>query len=674
MLKWMIVTVLGLTLAACAKDGTIEVDNGKTDGGSVVFVLKGAKADVNTYANSVDPIGDESLVKDNKIYVYRFVSVTASGSEGTGTYVDQKEITLTSSGSTLTGRWPEVTGTDDYVYYVVANKGTASALDGTLTGMTENDFRELLTNVETATHMTAPATAAAPLLLTGVSQTMGISGTANVLLRRSVARFDLVNNMDNFTVKQIHVTDAKLKGKVFGVEAFETTTYLAAEIASLNVIDASTFTYETEGTDKIKKSVFYLYPTTVGSTTGTTGIAILGTYKGVDKLYYIHGPVDIIANSRYKLVISDSGIDEELKFSLEVSKWDEGTEDEFEKAGNYRLENMQFEAGAGNTGSLDAVNYEYIVSNDGTNAKFSFTVKSSTSAGVTITPMVTEGTPPSITMNIATASTITYGVPGYLNTVTFEVPGYIGTLPFKVQYKITERGNPIYSTLTIRTVIATPTKGVPAFGGILAVDPATGELNLDGNGYCVYFKWGSTVALQGGPVDGVNFKATEDILWVPAGFDVSLIDGSYASVPFADMDTYTDFPAQNNAAGLGDPCKLATKDGSVGGYRMPTGKPYNGGLEVPTLNPDQTLSIHNGVEGLWYNEGQPDAFFYPAAGYRAVRMINYSNKSSAGVYWTSTPSAGYPERAHYMPFTGSSIYPAFDLHRMYGMTIRCVPE
>jgi len=675
MLNWMLVVALGLTLASCAKDGTVEIDNGKTDGGSVVFVIKGAKADVNTYANSVDPIGDESLVKDNKIYVYRFVSVTASGSEGTGTYVDQKEITLTSSGSTLTGRWPEVTGTDDYVYYVVANKGNASALDGTLTGMTENDFRELLTNVQAATHMTAPATAAAPLLLTGISQTMGISGTANVTLRRSVARFDLVNNVDNFTIKEIHVTDAKLKGKVFGLEAFETTTYLTSEIASLNVIDASAFTYETEGTDKIKKSVFYLYPTTVGSTAGTTGIAILGNFKGVDKLYYIHGPADIIANSRYKLVVSDNGINEELKFSLEVSKWDEGTEEEFEKAGNYKIENMQFEAGAGNAGNLDAVKYQYIVANDGTDAKFSFTVKSSTAAGVTITPVVSEGTAPAITMNHSIATVITYGVPGYVNTFTFEVAGYTGTLPFQMQYKITEPGNSAYSTLTIRSLIATPVQGTPAFGGILAVDPATGELNLDGVGYCVYFKWGSTIAIQGGPIDNVNFNAAKDILWAPAGFDMTLIDGSWASVPYAtDVDYPSTFPAENAAAGLGDPCKLASKGGIVGGYKMPTGNPYNGGLEIPTLNADLAYSVVNGVEGLWYNEGQADAFFYPAAEYRAVRMVAYSNDGPAGLYWTSTPANS--TEAYRLTFTNDVVRgPSFKLNRgIYAMTIRCVPE
>lgn len=199
---------------------------------------------------------------------------------------------------------------------------------------------------------------------------------------------------------------------------------------------------------------------------------------------------------------------------------------------------------------------------------------------------------------------------------------------------------------------------VPAVAGILSYEAGGAGLNLDGRGKPLYFKWGSLIGTDASqPYSGAAFNAATDVLFIPATYaGAPILD--WASIPYGDQETYpTTFPPQDEAAGLGDPCKL------VGDFKMPAGNPY------VAVSGDGIWGVNdnNALGCTW------DTQFYPAGGSRG----NYGEWAGlvysvgrSGHYWSSTPSGA---GAYSLYFSSGSVIANAWYKRNHSFNVRCVP-
>jgi len=220
-------------------------------------------------------------------------------------------------------------------------------------------------------------------------------------------------------------------------------------------------------------------------------------------------------------------------------------------------------------------------------------------------------------------------------------------------------------TLNLTLIEDWKPKGVRAEQGILAVDD-NGELNLDGRGYIVYFRWGSAVAVFGRE-NGYVFEGKEDIAWIPPGFDIGSITGT--GVEAWDKINYATavsvYPDRTNSAdvakGLGDPCEFAIKDGQVGNYRIAKGNPYeqytDGGY----------VADYNGIAGRWSNYGNPQSQFYPFTGNIYDGRTRITN---TGYFWANAVYSA--DSGYNLSITNTGYNQSSQLWRGYGMAVRCV--
>ncbi len=208
-----------------------------------------------------------------------------------------------------------------------------------------------------------------------------------------------------------------------------------------------------------------------------------------------------------------------------------------------------------------------------------------------------------------------------------------------------------------------PTSGLLAPPGIIGIGTTTGRLTLDGSMeypgganekvYAVYFKWGSMVAVSG------TGSTPSNIAWVPPGFTATIT--SWANIPYG---TGTIFPAQNNSAGVGDPCKL-TQNAIPGSYRMPTGNPFEKFVN------GAWVANYNGASGRWSNYGSPQSQFYPAGGYRDNNGA-LSNVGATGYCWSTTTQNATTSYNLYIDISSGLTSNAN--FQAYGFFIRCILE
>lgn len=205
-----------------------------------------------------------------------------------------------------------------------------------------------------------------------------------------------------------------------------------------------------------------------------------------------------------------------------------------------------------------------------------------------------------------------------------------------------------------------PETGMKGPKDILCVD-ANGELNLDGRGYIVYFKWGSLIGIEGSTE---QFNASQ-IAWAPAGYNVSAIGDDWDKIPYA---TSGQMPATAPSTGLGDPCTLASKDGVTGGWMMPTGATW-----FDPLNPNSSGWVTREIQGVSIKGriNQSGSMFYPAAGER-VAGNGVSGINEQGHYWMNNDAISAP-MASAMNF-GSNFYNTLSQGRARSFPIRCVKK
>jgi len=472
--NYVLMAVLTLVIASCTKDAIID-EGGLTSGKGIRLVISGLNSgSVTTYAGEVDPIKDESLIKDNKVTLYQFAYTT----DGTGLFNAKYDVSLTANAQGKLESIVEVTGTgSEYVYYVVANATEAKAdtkLGTVSTSMKENDFLVLLTNeAASAEHLKTP------LLLTGRSDKKGLIGYCDVTLYRSVARFDIQSKADAqgryLDIKKVVITSAKTQGEIF-FDGPGTTSISTSQVKNLPEIAGATLSFtstgnsDNNGNDILEhKSVFYLYPTSVDITdTDATTISIVASYNGgADQVYTVNGPVDILPNSRYIL----TAIPGVFKLGLRVANWDEGSEHKFEELDDLRISGF---SATGGTGSIiDETNYRV---NPGENTKITFDLLASSKQG---TSFEVGGSAQNTTINVTDgplATDITYAVPGYKQSYTIDVVTG-DSRSFEIPVTITDIATGVNSTITLYGTNAPANSYIVSPGGSSLLFPVYTQVN-----------------------------------------------------------------------------------------------------------------------------------------------------------------------------------------------------
>jgi hypothetical protein len=145
--------------------------------------------------------------------------------------------------------------------------------------------------------------------------------------------------------------------------------------------------------------------------------------------------------------------------------------------------------------------------------------------------------------------------------------------------------------------------------------------------------------------------AQEAIIWVPQGYD-SPETWIWDDIPYDGDVTST----PNVATGKGDPCRLAMKDGVVGGYRMPTWTSldnWDGGMPKSKSQPFDKETIREGYPSpstVLYNNDH--SYFYLAnIGYRSHRTSNPQiNPPKAGYWSTGVAGKYWAANGYYLDF------------------------
>lgn len=254
--------------------------------------------------------------------------------------------------------------------------------------------------------------------------------------------------------------------------------------------------------------------------------------------------------------------------------------------------------------------------------------------------------------------------------------------------------------------------------------------------YAVYFKWGTMVAILGGP-DGDAFDAS-DVVWYPTretvGVNYTLPTGgftSWSSFSFATPTSGTTgyrIPSilQTITSGsAGDICRLVDggRYGNTAQWQTPTGKPWTTskliyGTYTPFgpqygdyANEDSAVAgdtyigwaaqrgrgtVMNWNATLKGAISDDQTFFLPVTGARFSNATNSDRtlnggtgdmrySTALGVYWTSSVTtnnlsamsgyaAYYDNLGFCVRFSAASVSPSKDLYRSYAIPVRCVPE
>lgn len=236
------------------------------------------------------------------------------------------------SSATTDGDFYKANGNDKIGALVaVTTDGTTGAITNESAATKESDFKAAYTR-----NLTAAATdiIATPLLMQGEGKTK-ISGSVskvNITLRRAMARFDIDNNTStsNLTIKTITIAKARKNASIWG----ETLTAVGdPDLMTYPVVKYDDKTNANKGTTE---SAIYVYP---GISDDASELIITGTYKSpstnqqVPVTYNVPiaktadggatTPIEIKANSRYKLHISDVS-QASIYGTFEVVDWTSG--------------------------------------------------------------------------------------------------------------------------------------------------------------------------------------------------------------------------------------------------------------------------------------------------------------------------------------------------------------
>lgn len=419
-----IVAAMALGASSCTKSSDIGggSEGDVTGSGKKITFTLPAKQGNLSYAEIATDDEKTLDMSDTRIYMFdndtKKMEAVLTGTDFRSASKDDKVL--------VTIEIPEEWEGDKKFYFI----GNASAADANMpdldTEFTETQMLALTTGTMSDTHL------ATPLLLTGISPVINDIQTApstvpgDVELYRSVARFDISNDVDanNVEIKKVLFEKVTRATYVFVYHRTGTTTNYTYILPEIDVDAAVSGKQEQE-------SLFYLYPTNIKADGTGSRLLLIGEVNGEEKVFSLR-PQDsngsyidfsIQPNKRYLISAVDP---ENLTFSLIVADWDEGEEIVGQPEDGLGSTGLVIGSGVltDGTTTVDA-GFTFTVASTG--AEFSFDVKSSSLTGVEtdVIPAVSEGFESygddKITVTTITETSITYAVPYYKTTVTVTI-------------------------------------------------------------------------------------------------------------------------------------------------------------------------------------------------------------------------------------------------------------
>lgn len=707
-IQLLMTAVLGATVLSCTAEQ--ELTHGKTDADNVAsgitFVFKGLNGGPITYAES--PIATEKEYEVKEIDAYMF-EYTEDGEDGKFlAKFANDQLSIANLGTEITLKLPILSeyGSDDKTFYFVANPSatTSIAVDG---DVTEKEFRQLISNAQTFDTNNRATNLATPLLFTGkttgpVDPTGYVTTNNTVTMKRRVARFDIVNNYPNFYIKGIYVSNANIQGYIFGNAEIPGaglgSVMSSGPLAYTNTIYKE---YETIGTDRMLRSVFYTYPGKIAD--GEMELAIIASVNtnatDQNQMFYVTPPaggIDINANYRYKLVVSEDITFGIMSLKLELADWDDD-DVEADIDAKKAMELTDFAVNAGDpdfaetpdASFWDEPSLTYDLSgtdaNDDPYVNFTFTVKNARE----IDPVLKQvrGTAAGVTAPKVTKTLyMTYGIEvGYYMTVQLPVLEQ----PKDIAYELTVTNKANFSeTATIRfeypmedawarsNIVWDATNNKLTFA-VTETDLATIPANSKG----AFFKQNSLLAYN--PTLVFNPTANS-YTWATAPY--------YGNRPAKQDNSFDSTAAYNGGTGfkadegLGDICRYITAQGWVEGkWRTPTIQEWidlyekNGKVWVTgatgTIKLGCLLGEDNAADGNSLSAPKGRTVAVPASGTKRSQDANGTYNHNVWCYYASstTLTADSSYLGYVMYFSPGSANPAMS-PTTSGRPVRCVRE
>lgn len=322
--NFLMATAIVFGLASCSKDIIVDEGGLPTTDAVLSFSFNKPQGALQTRADIATP--NEWYIATLDMYAFdKNTGAPIAVTTGDYTKVDgTRAYTIT-----MKPDWVTANLGKDINFYFVGNNTTSTqgAHAALVSAPNEMAFKNALTNELTlngakANLIHAVNGSTQNLLFSAVIEDVRLSGKVQKsgTLKRREARFDIVNTINaSFVVNKIYVTNASRNGFIF-----PTANAASPAITKASHVDiAGPSSYDVDG---LAASVFYLYPTQLGDT--ETTIVIEATAGSVTSLYQVKSEIEILANTRYKIVLDPAT----LTFNLVVADYEEGNELPVEEA------------------------------------------------------------------------------------------------------------------------------------------------------------------------------------------------------------------------------------------------------------------------------------------------------------------------------------------------------
>ncbi|MDH6304581.1 uncharacterized protein (TIGR02145 family) [Parabacteroides sp. PF5-5] len=648
-------------MPGCSSDETVFSSSPEQEGeGIVTFTLPFTQKGAVSYA-----IAGESENELSDLSIYMFNNDTKTLDQVFRT--SKSEIALEGSGANQTAKINVTGKTGTKIFYFVGNgEGRSDDLAKLNAGATkESDFIEAITDK----HADPLAT---PLLMSGKTTITEIATPGNVPLElevklfRRVVRLDIDNDPkeSNFDVKKILVSNAKLRGYIFGNATSSPAKTI--EEANYEPIEIST---KTPLPPERLDSVFYLYPTTIGA--GKTEIALEGIFNGETKVYNLNiADLQTVANKRYIIKIKKVELNK-IDAAITVVEWEEGGE----QTANPETDLVTFSAidHSAVPGIVWTGDETYDLTGVTAAGKLTFTTTSFNEKGTIAEVKYNHGnasTYSDLKINTPTP-VLTYSSASYQQEYEIDIPNINGSkVPVEMEITLRNGANPDQKKIiTLYVNRYADTKLYPVMvGGLYWAPINVGATEIgtttDVKHHGLLYQWGRSYI---GFIYESGINPTDTITGPMSATDAMSGKGKGKFITGAAATNYDWLTPKNNNLWNGTnaqgPCPQ--------GWHVPTKAEFEGIFELFKNNKFEDsprLSLVNGGLEVKGDNGT-DILYLPTVGVRSSNGLSI-NQGVDGVYWSSDHEGVLTVRFH---FLSSGMNLAGNYHTM-AYPVRCVQD